>query len=142
MNGGRARDGGRRCHRPQRSKSYCLSLSCLSLVGSYGAPVPDEPRKNLAPSGMVISRPFIRFEPSFDWYPSTITLLPGANVFLVNPRRSSTLGLPASHIQLVVVPSALVTSTWIQECGLISSTLVSTPSRWIGFFASNSAAKA
>lgn len=42
---------------------------CVSTPGrctSYGAPVPEEPRKSLVPSGSVRSRPLARFDPSFD----------------------------------------------------------------------------
>ena len=39
----------------------------LSL--SYGAPVPDDPRKNFRPSSEVTSRPLARFERSLAWYP-------------------------------------------------------------------------
>ena len=39
----------------------------LSL--SYGAPVPDDPRKNFRPSSEVASRPLARFERSLAWYP-------------------------------------------------------------------------
>jgi hypothetical protein len=36
-------------------------------VNSYGAPVPEEPRNNLRPSGKVRSRPLARCDPSLDW---------------------------------------------------------------------------
>ena len=42
---------------------------CVSTPGrctSYGAPVPDPPRNSFVPSGSVRSRPFARFDPSFD----------------------------------------------------------------------------
>ena len=34
---------------------------------SYGAPVPEEPRKNLRPSSNVTSRPLARFDRSLAW---------------------------------------------------------------------------
>ena len=39
----------------------------LSL--SYGAPVPDDPRRNFRPSSEVTSRPLARFQRSLAWYP-------------------------------------------------------------------------
>jgi len=36
------------------------------FFGSYGAPVPDEPRNSFRPSGKVTSLPFARFDPSLD----------------------------------------------------------------------------
>src|SRR5581483_25429 len=52
------------------------------------------------------------------------------------------LGLPHSTIQLVTVPSGLVTSIWIQEWGLIHSISVTLPTRWTGLPLSNSASNA
>src|SRR5882672_6821852 len=93
-------------------------------VNSYGATVPEEPRNNLRPSGKVRSRPLARRDPSFDWYPSIKTSRPGCKVFLVNPRRNRTFGVPASMAQLTTVPSASFTATCSQQWGLIHSIFV------------------
>src|SRR5437667_5354939 len=63
---------------------------------SYGAPVPDEPRKSVWPLGKVRSRPFARSAPSFDWYPSTMTSMPARTPCLVKRPPSSVLGVRAS----------------------------------------------
>ena len=76
-----------------------------------GAPVPDDPRKSVVPSGRVRSRPLARREPSFERYPSTTMAVPGSRFSFVNPRRNSTFGVPASMAHFSIVPSASVTST-------------------------------
>src|SRR5262249_49157194 len=73
---------------------------------------------------------------------STMISLPNSSDSLVKPRRSIMFGLPHSTIQLVTLPSASVISIWIQAWGLIHSILVTLPTRWTGFFSSNSAWKA
>src|SRR5262249_6171035 len=107
-----------------------------------GAPVFCDPRNNFVPSLWVMVWPLARFEPSFAWNPSTITSVPAGNEAFVMPRRSREFGAPPSIIQLVTVLSEFFTSTWIQACGLIHSTLVTVPRRCNGRDESNSAAKA
>src|SRR5260370_1931603 len=118
---------------------------CVSWVrgGKWeGAPVPDEPKNKLRPSGNARSLPLARCDPSFAWYPSTTTSVPGSRDSLVNPRRKSTFGVPASTAQFSTVPSGFFTSTCIQVWGLTHSIFVMVPLKLTGLFASNSAAKA
>src|ERR1035438_1946170 len=68
--------------------------------------------------------------------------VPAGSEFLVNPRRNRAFGLPPSMVQGVTEPSGFFTSMWIQEWGLTNSHFVTTPCNLIGFFSSNSAAKA
>src|SRR5882672_10987872 len=68
--------------------------------------------------------------------------MPGSNEVLVNPRRNSTLGVPASIAQLITVPSGFLTSTCSQVWGLTHSIFVMVPLKFTGLFASNSAANA
>src|SRR5438270_544404 len=116
-------------------------LSWLPGASSYGAPVPEEPRNNLRPSGNVRSLPLARCDPSLAWYPSTTTSVPGSRDSLVNPRRNRTFGLPASMAQFSTVPSAFFTSTCNQVWGFTHSIFVIVPLKLTGLFASNSAAK-
>src|SRR6266853_1211045 len=111
-------------------------------VNSYGAPVPDEPRNNLRPSGNVRSLPLARFVPSFDWYPSTTISVPGIKESLVNPRRNRTFGVPASIAQFTTVPSGFFTETCSQVWGLTHSIFEIVPLKFTGLFASNSEANA
>jgi hypothetical protein len=67
-------------------------------------------------------------EPENGHFPP-LTGVPGATLALVTPRRSSSFGLPASISQVVTLPSCPLTSTWIQACGLMNSSLLTTPSR-------------
>jgi hypothetical protein len=60
-------------------------------------------------------------------------------VVFVTPLLNSTLGLPPSTIHDAVWPLASFTSIVIHECGLMSSTLVTTPCSETGFDESNSA---
>src|SRR5207249_2262025 len=123
---------------PSPRYGYPFFLGSLS----YGAPVPDEPRKSVWPLGRVRSRPLARSDPSFDWYPSTTTSMPICSESLVRPRRSSVFGVPASIIHSSVVPSGFFTSTWIHTWGLIHSIFVTAPRNLTGRFASNSALNA
>ena len=53
--------------RTEPSRDTHRGRSAVSTPGrasSYGAPVPDDPRKSLVPSASVMSRPFARFVPS------------------------------------------------------------------------------
>src|SRR5581483_10765360 len=68
-------------------------------------------------------------------------IVPGRSEFLLNPRRRSAFGAPASIIQLSTLPSGFFTSRWIQACGLIHSIEVTVPVIFTGFCASYSAAK-
>src|SRR5215470_12526335 len=68
--------------------------------------------------------------------------VPGNNETLVNPRRNSTFGVPASMAQLTTVPSAFFTSTCSQVWGLTHSIFVMVPLKFTGLLASNSAANA
>src|SRR6266853_2464800 len=111
-------------------------------VNSYGAPVPEEPRNNLRPSGKVRSLPLARCVPSFDWYPSTTISVPGTSESLVNPRRNRTFGVPASTAHFTTVPSGFFTSTCNQVWGLTHSIFVIIPLKFTGLLASNSAANA
>src|SRR5215468_2474403 len=120
---------------------YCV-FGGVPGVNSYGAPVPEDPRNNFFPSGKVRSRPLARLVPSFDWYPSMTISVPGNNESLVNPRRNSTFGVPASMAQLTTVPSGFFTSTCNQVWGLTHSIFVMVPLKFTGLFASNSAANA
>src|ERR1700722_8355119 len=70
------------------------------------------------------------------------TSVPGTRVSLVNPRRNSTFGVPASMAQLTSVPSGCCTSTCSQEWGLTHSIFVIVPLKFTGLLASNSAANA
>src|SRR6185503_143624 len=87
-----------------------------------------------------MSRPLARIAPSLAWKPSTRISVPGRSEFLFQPRRRSAFGAPPSTIHCSVFPSGVLTSMWIQECGLIHSIFVTTPRSLTGFFASNSAA--
>src|SRR5262245_39856621 len=78
---------------------------------SYGAPVPVEPRNKWRPSARVISLPFALCDPSLDWYPSTMTLVPGSRASFLKPRRNKTFGVPASKAQFSTLPSGFFTST-------------------------------
>src|SRR5260370_37488122 len=103
---------------------------CVSWVrgGKWeGGRVPDEPRNNFRPSGNVRSLPLARCDPSFAWYPSTTTSVPGSRDSLVNPRRKSTFGVPASTAQFSTVPSGFFTSACIQVGGLIQFVFVMVP---------------
>src|SRR6516165_12276765 len=68
--------------------------------------------------------------------------VPGSRDSLVNPRRKSTFGVPASIAQFSTEPSAFFTSTCSQVWGLTHSILLMVPLKFTGLFASNSAAKA
>src|SRR5262245_39219516 len=110
---------------------------------SIGAPVPEEPRNSVRPSGSVRSRPLARREPSLARYPSTTMTVPGSSASLVKPRRNSTFGVPASMAHCSTLPPAEGTSMWIQTWGLTHSILLTTAfSNLTGLLASNSAAKA
>src|SRR5882672_980550 len=127
-----------------------VSTSCVPEPGiclpyrrsrfSSGAPVPDEPTNSFFPSGKVMSRPLARSEPSFAWKPSTMILMPTGSEFLLQPRRISAFGAPPSTAHRSTFPSGPVASMWIQECGLVHSTLKTVPLILTGLFASNSAA--
>jgi hypothetical protein len=67
---------------------------------------------------------------------------PGLMVSRFSPRRSRLFGVPPSTIQISFLPSFVVTSMWIQVCGLIHSTLTTGPLSSSGRFGSNSAPKA
>src|SRR3990172_8828306 len=70
-----------------------------------------------------------------------ITAPTGRLVFVI-PFRNRLFGGPPSMPQFTTLPSRPLTSTQIHECGLISSTFVTVPSRLIGLFSSNAAANA
>ena len=65
----------------------------------------------MRPSARVISLPLALCDPSFDWYPSTTTFVPGSKEFFVKPRRNNTFGVPASKAQFSTLPSGFFTST-------------------------------
>src|ERR1700693_2751462 len=107
----RRKSNTRRARAWKRSDALSYFDFWLLGVNSYGAPVPEEPRNNLRPSGRVRSLPLHRCEPSFAWYPSTRTSVPGSKDSFVKPRRNRTLGVPASTAQFSTVPSDFFTST-------------------------------
>src|SRR5215469_8132583 len=67
-----------------------------------------------------------------------MTSSPAGKVVLVTPRRSNVLGLPPSNIQISLVPSGLIISTWIQVCGLTHSIFTILPLTRTGALESNS----
>src|SRR5713226_9458815 len=68
--------------------------------------------------------------------------VPGSKDSLVNPRRNSTFGVPASIAHFTTVPSGFLTSTCNQVLGLTHSIFVIVPLKFTGLLASNSAANA
>src|SRR5205823_4232151 len=125
------------CH--LRGPAHCGTRGDGPYRSAVGA---DPPLKSSRPSGNLMERPFATGPPAFARKPVISTSVPALIVSVLQPSRIRALGAPSSKRQLVVVPSASLTSTYSHACGLVNSIFVTVPLTLTGLFTSNSAANA